>query len=127
MAKRSLTLLESLTALCIIFILLGTFAVYANKILSIARQAALQNELLNLRMSIAHYRIINGSLPGDLFALINKGFTFDNQDVIIPPNKFLNPFRVDKEGYLLDPFMHRYAYDNKEGSVRSQTKGYESW
>lgn len=127
MAKRSLTLLEFLVVLCAIFILLGTFAIYANKILSIARQAALQNELINLRMSIEHYRVICGSLPEDLFALINKDFTFQNQDDIIPPNKFLRPFRVDKEGYLLDPFIHRYVYDNRVGNVRSQTKGYESW
>ena len=125
--RRSLTLIELLIALCVIFVLLGVFAIYANINLRIAREAALRNELINIRMSIEHYRIINGKLPENLFTLMNQEFTFRSSDDIIIRKKFLKPFKVDKQGYLLDPFMNRYSYSWEEGKVSSQTKGYESW
>ena len=125
--KRSLTLIEFLIIICIILVLGGTFGTYLNITLKVARETALINELSNIRMSIEHYRIINGKLPENLPALIKKGFTLRNPDGIIFGNRFLNAFKVDKDGYLLDPFMNRYYYDVRDGKVRAQTKGYESW
>lgn len=114
--KLSLTLVELLTVMCIILFITGLFAVYAKMALKTVRESALINELINLRMSIEHYRVVKGGLPDDLFTLVNDGH-----------NKFLKPFRVDKQGFMLDPFMHRYLYDKRDGRVRSQTKRYENW
>ena len=124
---RSLTLIELLTAFCIIFFLLGVFAVYANINLKAARETALENELNNIRMSIELYQIIKGKLPEDLVSLTNQKFTIKTIDGIMVQKKFLKPFHIDKQGYLLDPFMNRYSYEPNEGKVSSQTKGYENW
>ncbi len=125
--KRSLTLLELLIALCVIFIFLGTFAVYANITLRIARENALQMELNNIRMSIEHYRIINNRLPQDINTLFNQEFSFKTPDGIIIYDNFLKPFRLDKQEKLLDPFLNRYYYNGLDGTVKTQTKGYENW
>lgn len=125
--RRSLTLIEFLVVICIILVLFGTFGVYIKITLRIARETALMNELNNIRLSVEHYRIINGKLPEDLLALLNQDFTFKISNGIIVRSKFLKPFRVDKEKYLLDPFMNRYIYNHRMGRVSSQTKGYESW
>jgi len=125
--KSSLTQIEFLTMLCIIFVLFGIFAIYANIGLRIVKETALRNELHNIRMSIEHYRVVSGRLPEGLFVLINQNFTLKSPDGTILRRKFLKDFRVDEEGYLLDLFMNRYSYQTKEGRVSSTTKGYESW
>jgi hypothetical protein len=113
--------------LCVIFIFLGFFAIYARITLRISRETALRNELNNIRLSIELYRIVKGRLPEDLITLVNQDFTFKNSYGIITTKKFLEPFRVDEEGYLVDPFLNRYYFDNASGIVRSTTKNYESW
>jgi len=125
--RRSLTLVELLIVLCVVFISLGSFALYANMTLRVARETALQAELNNIRMSIEHYRIINGKLPGDLSALLNQEFILKNNDGSIMRDNFLKPFRLDKDKKLLDPFLNRYYYDNSSGAVKTSTKKYESW
>ncbi len=53
--------------------------------------------------------------------------TAKNFTGIILFEQFLQKGRVDKEGYLLDPFMNRYDYNSEKGRVHSVTKGYEGW
>ena len=125
--KRSLTLVELLLALCVIFIFFGVFAIYANVTLRIAREQALGSELSNIRVSLEHYIIINGALPPNLITLMNNDFTLKDLDGKIIYKKFLKPFRIDKQGYLLDPFMNQYKYDMKTGRVFSGTKEYRNW
>jgi hypothetical protein len=110
----------------IMFIFWGVFAVYANIALRIARENALAMELNNIRMSIEHYRVINGVLPRDLNTLFNQEFNVIGSQGVIRDN-FLKPFRLDKDNNLLDPFSNRYYYNNSKGSVKSQTKRYENW
>ncbi|MDD5356375.1 MAG: type II secretion system protein [Candidatus Omnitrophica bacterium] len=125
--RRSLTLMELLIALCVVFILLGSFAIYANMTLRIARETALQMELNNIRMSIEHYCIINGKPPEDLNILLNQEFVLRTQEGVVMRDNFLKPFRVDKYKKLLDPFLNRYYYDNSSGAVKTLTKKYENW
>ncbi len=106
---------------------MGIFAIYVNITLKTAREIALQNELLNLRMSIEHYRVINDCFPRELSDLLKKDLTSKGPNGILQKQKFLQSFRTDKEGNLLDPFCNKYSYDNKSGKVWSQTKGYQSW
>jgi len=124
--KRSLTLVEFILTICVLFIFLGFFAAYINTTLKIARENALQMELSNIRMSIEHYRVLNGKLPQDINTLFNQQFDVVNSDMVIRDN-FLKPFRVDKEKNLLDPFLNKYYYNSSDGTVKTQTKGYESW
>ncbi len=124
---RSLTLIELLLVLCVVFILFGSFAIYANTTLRIAKETALQMELNNIRMSIEHYRIINGKFPESFNTLFNQKFSFKTPDGVIMYDNFLKPFRLDKRKNSLDPFLNRYYYDNLNGTVKTQTKRYENW
>jgi len=125
--KSSMSLVELLVALCIIFILAGVFAVYGKMAVGVVRKQALSSELNNIRMSIKHYRIIKGQLPKDLVSLTEQDFTFNGKDDIIMRKSFLRFSRVDKEKKLLDPFLNRYYYNARSGRIKSQTKGYETW
>lgn len=127
MKKRSLTVFELLVAICIIFIFIGTFAVYALNTLKAAREIALQSELRNIRMSIEHYRITTGEFPRDLSELTKQLLTGYSSDSTITVQQFLKPFRLDKEGFLLDPFFNRYSYNKACGIVYSETKRYRQW
>lgn len=128
MGKRcSFTIVELLTAMCLIFVLLGVFAIYANVTLRVGRETALREELNNIRISVTHYQVIHGKLPEDLLSLMNQQFTFRTPDGIIMKRVFLEPFRIDKKGYLLDSFLNRYVYDNKTGQVATSSAAYESW
>lgn len=125
--RCSLTLVELLTILCVIFVLMGVFAIFANINLRAVRETALRNELNNIRMSVELYRIIKNRLPKDLVSLIDQEFTLKTPKGIILKKEFLRSFRTDKEGCLLDPFMNRYKYEPQSGRVSSGTKAYEKW
>ncbi len=128
MTLKGLTFIEFLVIICLIFVLIGSFAVYANITLGAARETALQNELMNIRMALEHYRIINAKYPIDLSELYKKKvLTSENFTGIILSEQFIKGARLDKEGYLLDPFINRYGYNADEGRVYSKTKGYEKW
>lgn len=126
--KRAFTLVELLLALCIILVLAGMFTAYSRITLKAAQETALINELHNIRMAIEFYRISTGSLPQDLAALTTtKGLTEERLGGIRIVNKYLKGFKFDKEGYVLDPFLKRYRYDNQSGKVSPATHGYEDW
>jgi len=122
-----LTLFELIVAATIIFTLMGVFAAYSNTYIKVARETALRNELASIRMSIEYYRIVRGRLPEKLADLVNMSLTKEKGDANIKDNKFLSNFRVGKDGFLLDPFMNRYGYDNKSGQVWSDAEGRINW
>ncbi len=127
MNRRALALFELLVAVCAMLVLIGMFAIYANRVLKAAKEQALQNELVNIRMAIEHYRIVNAKLPQSLDELLNKQLTSANFNSKITPQVFLKAFRTDKEGFLLDPFLNRYGYDSGKGTAYSRTQSYEAW
>ncbi|MDI6758785.1 MAG: hypothetical protein QMD94_03835, partial [Candidatus Omnitrophota bacterium] len=62
------------------------------------------------------------------FGLCKKNIlTSGNFTGIISTKQFLQQGRIDKKGYLLDPFMNRYGYSADKGRVYSITRGYEKW
>lgn len=137
-----LSLLELIVTVCLIFVLTGAFGIYINWTLKAAREIALRNELLNIRLAVEHYQIITGRPPESLIELtlpvhgiyapaiadnLNKRLTSAKADSKITAYKFLEPFRLDSQGFLTDPFMQRYGYDRQQVRVYSQTKGYERW
>ncbi len=127
MSRQALTLFELIIVITVIFILAGFFAFSMRNTLIIAREEALRSELANLRMSLEYFRIINSRFPGSLDELSTNGLTGAGFDSSITSSNFLNLSRKDKEGFLVDPFMHRYAYDNKKGVIISQTERYKNW
>lgn len=125
--KYSFTLVEFLLVLCIILVLIGTFFAYSRVTLNAARETALISELHNIRMAIEFYRIATGNLSDNLAALTTKRLTEDKLGGIKSVNKYLRDFKVDKDGYPLDPFLKRYRYSSEDGRISSATSGYESW
>jgi|GEM_PF-494287 len=140
--RRGLSLLELTVTVCLIFILSGVFAVYIHRTLKAAREIALRNELLNIRLAVEHYQIITGRPPESLIELtlpmqgiyapviaenLKNRLTSAKTDSKISAYKFLEPFRLDSKGFLTDPFAHRYGYEREKVKVYSQTKGYERW
>ncbi|MDD5432130.1 MAG: type II secretion system protein GspG [Candidatus Omnitrophica bacterium] len=124
--KRSFSVFELMVVSCVIFILIGLFANYFNIVLRAGREEALKNELMNLRLAIQHYQINNNSFPVSLQELTNIKLTPKDFSYKIM-YKYLNYYRVMKDGTLVDPFLNRYAYDKNKGQVNSTTKGYERW
>lgn len=110
MARHGLSTLELLITSCTIFILIGTFGIYINKILAESKETALRIELLNLRTNLKLYRILHNANPLEI-----KDFYEYEKD------------RADRDGYLLDPFKNRYVYDAGLGEIRSGTRGHEMW
>ncbi|MCX5701190.1 MAG: type II secretion system protein [Candidatus Omnitrophica bacterium] len=125
--RRSFTVMELIVVTCLLFILIGTFANYASYVLKIGKETTLRNELANIRMAVEYFRIINTRLPSDLMELVNKELTNSKENSIILQKNYIRPFRVNSQGYLLDPFMNRYIYTPWDGLVHSNTKGFESW
>lgn len=125
--SSSLTLIELLIALCLISVLAGAFIYFAGSALRAGREEALRNELSNIRMSLELYRVINERNPENLTELMNQNLTLKSDRGIILEKEYLRPFRIDKEGHLLDPFMSRYSYNMKTGVVKSQTIEYQDW
>ena len=113
--SKGYSVFELVSSFLIIFILIGTFGTYAFKVVVIAKEIALQNELANLRLSVELYKAFNGGYPEDL-----------NQVYEIP-DYFVTIDRLDKEGNLLDPFGKRYYYNPITGRLRSQTEKYKKW
>ncbi len=124
---RPVASIELGIAICVIFILIGALAGYINITLRIAKETAMRYELANIRISLEHYRMINNSLPENITVLINQDFTYKTAGGVILRKNFLEPFRLDKDGFLLDPFKEKYYYNSKDGRVSSRTKGYEAW
>ncbi len=129
MSKRNkaLTVFELAVSACLIFVLVGIFGIYANLTLGAANKMALRNELSNIRMALEYYRIVNGRFPEELKELFKKDLTSGREKSSIKKEYYLEPFRVDEEGFLIDPFMNRYIYDRQNGWVYSRASGCQNW
>lgn len=118
------TLFELIVTVTLIFFLIGTFAVYANINLRIAREQALQSELANIRMAVQYFYYINGEYPLSLEELLSRKSSLDQNKA---EEVYLKAFRVTPEGFLADPFFNRYIYDKRNGLVHSSSEGYKKW
>ncbi len=73
-ALMGFTLIEFLAVICLIFVLIGSFVVYVNITLAAARKTALKDELMNIRMAVEYYHIVNARYPLELAALYKKKY-----------------------------------------------------
>ena len=132
--EQGITILDSIFTLCIIGILIGVVIPKYQRAAHEAQEAALKMGLANIRTSIRLFRVLNERNPMSLKELVEK-------DVLLPARSGIDPFSgpifldekyliqqaQDKEGYLVDAFGNRYAYDPVRGEVKAATKGYERW
>jgi len=131
---KGLTIVDAVITLCLIGVLIGVAIPKYNRVASEAQEAALKMGLTNIRTSIRLFRMLNERNPRSLKELIENDVLFParigkepSAGPIFLDEKYLVKQAQDAEGYLVDAFGNRYAYDPVRGEVRASTKGYESW
>lgn len=126
--QQGRTLLESLLVLIMVafFLLIAVEKFWTSAYM--AREAALNIELANIRRAVNLYIITKGKIPESLKQLIKEQVVIPKHDVLVRMEwPYIQNMSLDEEGYPLDPFGNRFVYDAKNGKVKSGTKGYEMW
>jgi hypothetical protein len=122
---RKLGSFEFVFTLGLIFVLAFIFLIYLGQTMDKAKVAVLVSELRNMRIALNLYRGFNSKYPQDLRDLITTeiyGTKFIHE---IYKRPYLEHQRTDKEGFPVDPWNRRFAYDPITGRINSRTKGYE--
>lgn len=119
-------IVESLIVVIVISVLVVVVIDRYENIVWQAKKAALQTELSNLRQSILFFKMTKGRYPESLKELVSENVVVPYKDTIINA-KYLEPYVVDREMNILDPFDMPYAYDSLKGLVWSKKKGFENW
>lgn len=119
-------ILETLIVLIAISILVVVVIDRYESVVWEAKKVALQTELNNLRQSILLFKMTKGRYPQSLKELISENLVVPYKDTIIKA-KYLEPYAVDKEMNILDPFDMPFVYDPLTGRVWSRKKGFENW
>ena len=127
MKTKSLTLVESVAALTIIGLFMGTMLIFIYKAAIAGKETALHIELRNIRSTINLHKIVKGSYPKDLRELIHARYKPTGSNEIYFSEKFLDTVGRDTQGYPVDPFGNKFYYDPQEGVVFSTSKGYQQW
>lgn len=108
--SKGLTFVEFLIVVCVIFVLIGTFSIFANRVLRGAREVALKHELAALRLRLKLYYMLHENQPETISEF------YDAKE-----GKF------DKDRNLLDSFGNKYIYERENGTVKSGTAKYNNW
>ena len=119
-------IVESLIALIIISILVVVVMDRYETIIEEAKEVALKTELNNLRQTILFFKIKNGRYPESLKELVTSQFVIPYRGDTIIKAKYLEPYALDKDKNILDPFDLPFAYDPATGRVWSVKKGFEN-
>jgi hypothetical protein len=104
---------------------LGASSLYLSRTLRVFREAALKNQLADLRMSLKTYEMVYGAPPADIRILLNEEMNLIPYSSQVIKKKYVESVRSDKEGFPLDPFGNRFVYRSDVGKIKSGTKGYE--
>lgn len=103
--RNAFTVFELCIVMCTVTVLLGTFGIYSAKIIIIARQVALQSELVHLRTALAYYQILHNTYPAQLQDLAKNTLTTPLAGGKMKFEKYITPCRVNTRGYFLDPII----------------------
>lgn len=108
--NKGFNIVEFLITCCVIFILAGTFGIYANNVLLKTRETALKYELSALRQSLRLYKMLNQKSPEK----ISEFFDVRKE-------------RKNDYGNFLDPFGNKYVYYTENSIIVTTTDGYTEW
>ena len=125
--EKGLGILDTLFVCILVSILIGTVIPYYQKLEREAREVALRTGLANIRKGIELHYTLQGRFPSNLKSLLNKRYIVAARSDTFFSGEYLRAQAVDKEGNLLDPFGNHYKYNEKNGNVHSESRGYESW
>ncbi|TAL23672.1 MAG: hypothetical protein EPN94_09025 [Nitrospirae bacterium] len=119
-------IVETLIVIIVISILVVVVYDRYESIIWEAKKVAVRTELNNLRQAITLFKMTKGRYPRSLKELVSENIIVPYKDTIVRA-KYLEPYSVDKDMNVLDPFDMPFAYDPLTGRVRSQKKGFEDW
>lgn len=132
-SEKGRTAFEAIVvAILLMFLLFIAVDRYYKSVASV-RETALTVELSNLRSAIHYYVALKGRLPESLPGLIKTGASAGRKEIsgqdyrVLIIGAYVESMTLDKEGFPLDPFGNRYAYDPSTGMLRSGTEGYGKW
>jgi len=125
--ERGLGIIDTLIALVLISIMIGVLIPRYQRLAQEAQETALKIGLGNIRKGIMAYVLINQRLPTDLRNLLKERIILPVREDTIFTTEYLRTLALDPEGFPVDSFGNRYAYDSKTGRVNSTTQGYETW
>ena len=125
--ERGLGIIDTLIALVLISIMIGVLIPRYQRIAQEAQETTLKIGLGNIRKGIMAYVLINQRLPTDLRNLLKERIILPVREDTIFTTEYLRTLALDSEGFPVDSFGNRYAYDPKTGRVNSTTQGYETW
>jgi type II secretory pathway pseudopilin PulG len=125
--ESGLGIIDTLVALMVIAVLIGVMLPRFERMAEEAREAALRIGLDNIQKAVTVYVLINHRIPSDLKYLMRERVIIPVREDTIFTTEYLKTLAVDEEGYPVDPFGNRYAYDSATGRVSSTTEGYEEW
>ena len=89
------------------------------------KKVALKAELTNIGQAILVFKIKNGRYPASLKELVTTHYIMPYKDDVITA-KYLEPYSLDKDKNILDPFDMPFAYDPSTGRVWSIKKDFEN-
>ena len=115
---------ERLSLVVIAVLTLGIMIASIHFERKLSNQKSLFYQLQAIRTAVSLYKVINNTLPSDLYALFESEYEFAGENV---PRRYLQGATVDDKRHILDPFGSPYNYDARTGWVRSVTSGYEYW
>ncbi len=130
MKNRSLngrTTFETILILILvsIFLIVGIDRFLQN--VTAAKESLLSSELINIRMSVMLYKVLNGKYPESLYNLTTEDYLQPYSSNSVINDKYLKTNAVSESGTPLDPFGNEYGYSSATGEVNCLTKGYEDW
>ena len=125
--EKGLGIIDTLVVLVVISVFIGALIPRYQRIAQEAQETALKMGLGNIRKGIMVYVLINQRLPTNLRDLLKERIILPVREDTIFTTEYLRVLSLNSEGYPVDPFGNRYAYDPQTGRVSSTTKGYEAW
>ncbi|MFQ5456222.1 MAG: type IV pilin protein [Nitrospirota bacterium] len=125
--RDGLGIIDTLIICVLITIFIAVLFPYYQNMTNKAKEVALKMELVNIRMTLTLYRIMNSKYPDDIRDIIGKRYLLPIKDRTIFAEKYLIGIALDNEGYLLDPFGNRFRYDPVKGRIMSTTEQYKDW
>jgi hypothetical protein len=134
--ERGATATEAAATAALVLSLFAVMIGLYSSAVSRAEEGVLRAQLRSLRNQERVFLVLSGRHPRDLRELVRSPlslFPLGTADLPAAPvsqalrGEAVRPAAMDGEGFPIDPWGNRYAYESSNGRVRSATPGRERW
>jgi len=119
--------LETLFICVLVGIIMGILIPSHQRVSLEAKEITLKANLVNIRKAIELYYALNSRYPDDLRVLVRDKYKIPVKEGTFFSGEYLSARELGPDGNLLDPFGMQFQYENKDGSINSASRGYETW